>query len=92
MSVPNVTVSREIFNANQYTVFLDLNEEQNDVVYNITAIPQESITILLSDDTNFQLTLAYNTAYNVKVAATSTLCQLSSITTSMRLRYGKCER
>ena len=91
MSVPNITVSRKIFNANQYTVFLDLNEVQNDVVYNITAIPQESTTIMLSDDTNFQLTLAYDTAYNVNIAATSTLCQLSSTTTSMRLHYGKCE-
>ena len=26
LNVPNVTVSREIFNANDYTIFLDLNE------------------------------------------------------------------
>ena len=92
VSLPNVTVSREIFNANHYTVFLDLNEVQNDVVYNITVIPQGSTTVVLSDDAGFQLTLAYNTAYNVNVVATSTPCQLSNITTSIRLLYGKCER
>ena len=92
MNVPNITVSREItsFNANQYAVFLDLNEVQKDVVYNITIIPQlqGSTTIMLSDETSFQLTLSYNIAFNVNVVATSTLCQLSS-TTFVRLLYGK---
>ena len=89
ISASNVTVLREIFNTNHYTVFLDLNEVQIDVVYNITIVPQGSTTIEFPDDTNFQLTLAYETVYYVYVVAISTLCQLNSVTTSIRLYHGK---
>ena len=60
-------------------------EEIDGVLYSISVIPQA--TVMYDGPTNAQLTLSYNTSYNVSLIATR--CGQNSSSPSTKLRYGE---
>ena len=60
-------------NSDNYTVVISLAEVQHDVLYSVNATP-DALAIHCTDNSTFNLTLSYGSAYYVIVMATSTLC------------------
>ena len=79
----NVVVNiSEFFGINTVTTTLEWTQEY-DVIYNVSVFPP--VTNEMSEGSSFELTLLYNTYYNVSVVATR--CGKSN--TNILLHYGK---
>ena len=79
----NVVNISEFFGINTVTATLEWTQE-NDVIYNVSVFPLET-TETLEGSASLQLTLRYNTHYNVSVVAT----RCGKSTTLIPLHYGK---
>ena len=75
----------EFFGTNSVIATLGWTQ-QNDVTYNISIFPQISVAnIKMSGSSSTQLTLLYNTHYNVSIVAT----RCETTTTIFPLHYGE---
>ena len=82
----NVMVNvSEFFDMNSIMATLEWTQE-NDVTYNISIFPQILVAnIKMSGSSSIQLTLLYNTYYNVSIVAT----RCETTTTIIPLHYGE---
>ena len=96
LNAPEIDVSKELFGLNNITVTLTINMSTQNASYvelynislSITPDPIRSDTFATSIDYNkVQLTLLYNTHYNV--SAVATLCRVSSHPNIIDLFYGE---
>ena len=85
----NVTLQSELLSRLNVSVILEwtLPPESALYSYNISVVPQAS-QLNFYGSTRAQLTLSYNTLYNVSVVARH-LCGNASVATSIQLYYGK---
>ena len=87
----NITLQSEQFSSRHVTVVLDWMQATESIVYsyNIHVVPE--VEVMFSGSTMAQLTLSYNTRYNVSVVATH-LCRLASVFSSIELYYRKLSK
>ena len=81
---PPINNTLEEYTANNITIILEWTGEE-DVLYNIGIVPQIPITFI--GNTSVQLTLLYNTEYNVSVEA-ALPCQ-NQASSHIQLLYGE---
>ena len=76
----------EVFEEDNVTIFLEwAAENATDMIYNVSIIPQVSITKL--SDTSVELRVSYNAAYNLSIFAT--LCGRNSANTVLKIYFGE---
>ena len=83
----NISSISELFESNHVTVTLKWTSESSvqSVAYNVSVVPQGAVKF--NGSTTAQLTLTYNTLYNVSILA-AVQCGLNA-TTSIVLKYGE---
>ena len=93
LNAPEIRASQRLFGQNNVTISLVMRMPTQNAsygtLYNISlSITPDPIGDIVSTESNYvQLTLLYNTRYNV--SAVATLCRESSDTTYIELFYGK---
>ena len=71
------------------TIQLNWTQSGNSLVaYGVGVIPSSGTTVSIIDSTTANLTLSYNTPYNVTVVAD--FCGQRNATTMIDVNYGKC--
>ena len=83
---PPIVARSEQFGMDGVTVILEWSQENNGTSHNVSVVPL--VAIWSTGSTRVQLTVLYNTLYNVSVVAT--LCGRHNATTTVELSYGKC--
>ena len=92
---PKIVVTKEVFGMDEVTVSLEwlatqeLTERSFEslVSYYIRVKPSMGIKVIMVDATRANLTMLYNTLYNVSV--TAILCNQINTSTIVKLYYGK---
>ena len=76
------------FGVDDITVTLSWAEQESDMSYNVTVVPQVTMRLIPgSKRASVQLTIFYNTLYNVSIVAT--LCGHNIFSTAIGLSYGE---
>ena len=69
------------------TIHMNWTQSENSLVsYSVSVVPRSGITVSITDSAAANLTLAYNTPYNVTVVAD--FCGRSNSTTLIKFSYG----
>ena len=84
-NINTVTINEE-FGIENVMVKLQWNKEDN-VTYNATITPQSLGRLMFNDSTSVQVSIQYNTMYNMSITATSALCG-QILTSVVPLHYG----
>ena len=76
------------FGVNEYIITLEWIQD-NSLSYNVSVSPRASISF--TNNSSIQLNLSYNTLYDVRVLATTTIpCRVSPATVAtVQLHYGR---
>ena len=83
---PKVDFEEE-FGEERVTIHLNWTQSENSLVsYSISVVPRSGITVSIIESTIANLTLAYNTPYNVTVVAD--FCDQRNATALIALNYG----
>ena len=72
------------------TLVLEWTQEMVSASYALTIVPLDAVILTrLDGDTSVQLTLPYNTSFNVSITKSASCDQTLSSTTIILLEYGK---
>ena len=83
---PKVDFEEE-FGLERVTIHMNWTKSENSLVfYRVSVIPRSGITVSIIDSATANLTLAYNTPYNVTVVAD--FCGQMNATALIALNYG----
>lgn len=79
----------EEFGEERVTIHMNWTQSENSLVsYSVSVVPRNGSTISIIDSTKANVTLTYNTPYNMTVVAD--FCEERNATTLIKFSYGKC--